>query len=153
MQTMKAILSDGPMECVVDVVPPAGWQIRELPGGSVAVVAPTRPGLFTANMVIGASDLGEDGDSADAVDAARMARDVLPELAVLGDGEFTVQGRLWWITEYAYLDEDAGTLMQCLRVAVAADGGPMVRCTATCSAATVDADLPVLREVMNHVTW
>lgn len=150
---MKAILSDGRDSLAVDVVVPVGWRILEISPGSVAVAAPTEPGTFTANVVLGASGLAEAGDAAPAVDAARAARDLLPELALLGDAEFSVRGRLWWITEYAYRDEDAGTLLQSIRV-TAADGSDLaVRCTATCPAATIDRDLPVLRELMNQVAW
>lgn len=150
MTTMH--LTDGPASLDVRLTPPDGWSERTLDEASAAVVAPSIPERFTPNLVVTLVSLPADADPTAAVLAVQDARNELPEVATLGEGTFEIRGRSWFITEYAYRDERAGTVAQSVRLWVG-EAGEALRLTATLGASDVAERLDVVREVMDTVDW
>lgn len=152
VEEISRVLSDGDAALKLGVTCPEGWQVRNLPNGSVAAVAPVRTGAFTPNVVMSLTAMDAEQGIEITIAASQASRDALPDASVLGEGPFEVGGRSWFITEYAFADPRAGTLVQSVRLADAGNGAA-VRLTATCGDAHAKTDLSALREVMNSVTW
>jgi len=135
---------------------PSGWSAQELPDGSVALVAPQRPGEFTPNVVLGLTVLPSGTDASVLLGSVRAARDQLPAVTLVGEEEREVGGRSWYVTEYAFTHDQAGTLAQGVRLARADGTAPVyVRSTATCAGTPDDpaAGLAALAAVQDAVTW
>jgi hypothetical protein len=150
--TTTRVLRDAGETLGVSISSPEGWETRDLPGGSVAFVGPHDPGEFTPNAVLSLVAADDGGDLAVVTDAVRSSRDGLDDVAILGEGTFEIRGRSWFVTEYAYSDPQAGTVMQAVRVADTGVGST-VRITASSGAVGAKAHLPTLRALMDSVSW
>lgn len=148
MTATSSLVGRGDLLLEVSFDPPPGWQQRQLPEGSAALIAPEAPGLFTPNLVL--SSAAEVVPVV--VDAVRRARAELRDVAVLGEGTFEVAGREWFVTEFAYVDAEGRTLFQAVRVTGAPHGGAL-RVTGTSGSAEIGSHLALLRQVMNSITF
>lgn len=129
---------------------PDNWSPRTVPGTFLAAID-DRGSAFSPNVVLGITRVGA-GHTLDAA-AAAVAQHVetLPELAPIDTARVDFGGAQWWVTEFAYATEAAGTVAQVVAVTVV-DHGEVVdvlRLTGTATPADYETSLPQIRSIVS----
>ncbi|MEZ3161456.1 hypothetical protein AB1K54_13075 [Microbacterium sp. BWT-B31] len=131
---------------------PEGWKPRAVPGTFLAAID-DRGSAFSPNVVLGITRVGA-GHTLEAA-AAAVAQHIesLPEVAPVDSARVDFGGAEWWVTEFAYSTDAAGTVAQVVAVSVVDHGDvvDVLRLTGTATPADYETSLPQIRGIVSSV--
>lgn len=129
---------------------PEGWEPRPVVDAVLAVLDDRGPDAFSPNVVVGITRAGRDVTLSTAADALQTEVAGLREVAPVDAAQVSFDGASWFVSEFAYVSEAAGTIMQVVAVAAVGNGPftDVVRVTGTASPADVEESLPVIRRII-----
>lgn len=141
---------DFPAYPSVSLDTPDGWQPRTIAGTLLAVVDDRGADAFSPNVIVGITRTPAGHSLDDAIAAIKGQAAQLPDVAPIDAAKVDLEGREWWVTEFAYASAAAGTIVQVVAVTVV-DNGPacdVIRVTGTASPADYETSLPVIRQIV-----
>lgn len=145
----SSVLTSGALALNWTYENPESWSTLELDDGRLAVLAPESELLFRANWIASVRVPEEPIAPTEAIALIRQSRDQEPGVEVLGENVFQVGDRDWFITEYAFVHPEAGTLVRAVWATGHLGDSPWnVILTGTCAADPAGAELKRLRDVV-----
>jgi hypothetical protein len=129
---------------------PEGWQARPVVEALLAVVDDRGPDAFAPNVVVGVTRTTRDVTLSTAADALQAEVAGLREVAPVDAAQVGFGDVSWFVSEFAYVSDAAGTIMQVVAVAAVGNGPftDVVRVTGTASPADFEESLPVIRKII-----
>lgn len=134
----------------VEVTVPDRWSPRAAAGSLFAVILDRGADAFSPNLVVTHARHAPDYrlDESDAAIDAYVGD--LAESRRIGRRVAELAGREWRIDEFAYVDEEAGTVVQIIATTLVPSPhvSDVIRLTGSALAESALDDLPVLREIV-----
>jgi hypothetical protein len=129
---------------------PEGWEARPVVEAVLAVLDDRGADAFSPNVVVGITRAGRDVTLSTAADALQAEVAALREVAPVDAAQVGFGDAPWFVSEFAYVSEAAGTIMQVVAVAAVGNGPftDVVRVTGTASPADFEESLPVIRRII-----